>query len=204
MKTSAVGRDFISHWEWVPRSRRCGWDPVRQLYFPYKDYRGFPTFGLGHLIRPNEDFSRGETEDRVMQIFESDLIPVERAIEEHVTVKLTQHNFDALSDFGFNEGTGRLDPTRNTAIRMLNLGKFSMVPKLLEAWCMSAGQHDEGLLNRRKAEGVLWNTPDAPDDALTDDALLAHAKSFGVFDLIPSRPAIESDDEDPPPTVKNV
>lgn len=201
-KTSIIGRTFIDKWEWVPRSRRCGWDPVRQLYFPYKDYRGFPTFGRGHLIRPHEDFSAGCTEDRVEQIFEADLLPVERAVDEHVTVPLSQHQFDALIDFGFNEGIGRLDPSRNTAIRMLNQGHYDMVPKLLEAWCISDGQHDEGLLNRRMGEGKMFMTPDDPGDDVSDEARLAYANAFGIFALLPDRTTLQ-DDEEAPPTPRN-
>lgn len=200
MRTSAIGQAFIAHWEWIPRSTRCGWDPLRQLYFPYKDYRGFPTFGIGHLIRSGEDFSSGLTEFAVMQIFAGDLVPVEEAIKKYVTMPLTQHQFDALVDFGFNEGTERLNPNDtpsnpggNSAIKLLNMGRYELVPEHLEAYCNSAGQHDPGLLNRRKAEGTVWGMPDAPED-FSDEARIAYARRFGIFDLVPYAPALPGDE----------
>lgn len=209
MKTSATGEAFIAHWEWIPRSKRCGWDPVRQLYFPYKDYRGFPTMGIGHLIRKDDDFSNGLTEDGVQQLFAGDLAPVETAIEKYVVVPLTQHQFDALVDFGFNAGTERLNPFDNpsnpggnSAIRLLNAGRYELVPEHLEAYCKSAGQDDPGLLSRRKAEGAMWRMPDAPD-GFSDQAKIAYAHNFGIFDLLPYAPALP-DDDSVPPTERNV
>lgn len=160
MKTSKAGAERISKHEWVPKSKRCGWDPVKQLYLPYKDYKGFLTLGCGHLVKPGENFSAGVTEERVAQIFAADLTPLEEAIAEHVKVPLTQNQFDALISFGFNCGKGALSPKTNTAIRMLNLGKYELVPKFLEPWNKSDGVFDANLLNRRKAEGALFATPD--------------------------------------------
>lgn len=180
MKTSEHGRAFIAGQEWVPRSVRCGWREGVGKYFPYLDYRGYPTMGKGHLIKKGEDFSNGLDEVGVDALFAKDLEPVERAIEAHVVPVLQQHQFDALVDFGFNEGVGALDPENCTFIRMLNRGyldaPLDQQTGFVE-WCKSrpAGggplATDPGLLARRRAEAKLWQTP-WPDDEIEADAAL--------------------------------
>lgn len=156
METSAAGRAFIANNEWKPKSKVCGWDEKKQLYLPYKDYKGFWTLGIGHLIVGNEDFSAGRTEQQVDELFARDLKKYERAVLENVTVPLTQNEFDALVDFCFNEGVGAVSPLKNSAIKALNLGHRELVPRLLLPWDVTAGVHDKGLRNRRIAEGKLF------------------------------------------------
>lgn len=181
MKTSQHGQAFIAGEEWVPRLARCGWHAGVGLYFPYNDYRSYPTMGKGHLIRPGEDFSAGLTDAQVDDLFARDLAPVEHAIDEHVTVVLAQHQFDALVDFGFNEGPGALDPENCTFIRNLNRGYMSapLDPKTgLVEWSKSRSARggplltDAGLLARRRAECHLWSTPWPDDDIEADAALI--------------------------------
>lgn len=166
MKTSTLGRAFIEKNEWVARSVRCGWDEARQLYLPYLDYNGFPTFGIGHLIQHGENFSAGRTAQQVEDLFAFDLIRFEDAVAQYVKVDLEQHEYDALVDFAYNTGAGKLNPNDNTnnpggntAIRMLNMGRKDLVPQYLLPYDMSAGRHDKNLRNRRIAEGYVWTHP---------------------------------------------
>lgn len=182
MKTSNHGCAFIAGEEWVPHTKQCGWDAAKQLYFPYKDYRGYPTIGKGHLIRHGEDFSHGVTEEGIDVLFSMDLAPVEHAIEMFVTValELEQHQFDALVDFGFNVGWHNLNPDNCTFVRNLNRGYMTapLDPATgFVEWSKSrpAGggplAEDAGLLARRRAEAHLWSTP-WPDDDIESDAQL--------------------------------
>ncbi len=164
MITSAKGRLFISRNEWKPRSKICGWDETRQLYFPYKDYKGFWTFGIGHLLgdgkqAPGPEWTVGRTEAQVDELFASDLKRYEQAVLNNVTVPLEQNEFDALVDFCFNEGTKSVLPSQNSAIRALNEGKRELVPALLLPWDKTDGVHDAGLKKRRQAEGYLFTHP---------------------------------------------
>lgn len=168
MRTSAAGRAFIAGEEWAPRSARCGWDEEKQLYFPYKDYRGFWTMGCGHLVKEGDDFSAGLSEAGVDELFSKDLEPVENAIHRNVTIPLQQHQLDTLVDFGFNEGVGALDPKNCTFIRNLNHGDWAAplnpVSGLAE-WNKSRVHpggplaEDANLSRRRAAECHLWSTP---------------------------------------------
>ncbi len=228
VKTSEVGIKFISRNEWVIKSPRCGWNAEKQLYFPYKDYKGFPTMGIGHLIRQStEDFNDGLTEERVFQLFASDLLPVERAIDTNIKVSLTQNRFDALVDFGFNLGIGDLRQEKNTFIRLLNLGRYDEVARidpqgktegLILEWCHSAGTFDPNLLRRREAEARIWCTPYPNDHQASDDsresylagieAILTQAPQFDLY----NQTTWEEDREEQtrqlttdssPPTLKN-
>lgn len=178
---------FLQAQEWLPHSARCGWDSNKQRYFPYLDFAGYPTVGCGHLIRRNEDFSEGLTEEQVTALLAADLAPVERAIEEHVVPKLTQNQFDALASFGFNLGIGALDPENNTFLRLLNRGYMDAPTSAaygLPIWNRVRGKPDANLSHRRAAEVHLWKTP-WPEDPIELDAAL--------FDLV----ALLRDEADP-------
>ena len=147
-----MGLAFITQWE-----GKAAWNPQKRLYFPYRDPVGYWTIGVGHLVKPGEDFAEGITDERVMQLLASDVMKCEHAIDEKVSVPLEQNQFDVLVDWAFNVGTGAL--WSSTLVIRLNLGKYEEVPGLLLAWCRAGGKENKGLLNRRKAEGKLWSTP---------------------------------------------
>jgi lysozyme len=68
---------------------------------------------------------------------------------------LTQGQFDALVDFVFNLGGGRL--ASSTLLRYLNSGKHDAAAWELLAWD-HAGSHEVASLKaRREAEFQLWN-----------------------------------------------
>jgi lysozyme len=74
----------------------------------YLDVAGFPTIGYGHrLIHPGS-FPDGISEAEAAEILASDVRDAEQAVERLVKVALTQGQFDALVDFCFNLGSGRL------------------------------------------------------------------------------------------------
>ena len=177
VKTSAQGLAFIAGEEWVEGvDRKCGYDASRKLYFPYRDYRGIPTFGAGHKIRSGEDFSAGRTIDQVRDLQSTDMGKVDDAIDRYVRV-LAQHQHDALASFGFNCGTEALNPVNCTFVRQLNAGDWGAPcgPMGLHTWNHSQGQVDANLTRRRLAEEHLWVTP-WPEDPIEVDAAL--------FDLV--------------------
>lgn len=171
MKTSKLGQLFLQKQEWVRRSKRCGWNEANQRYYPYRDYKGFWTFGCGHLIGdgkayPGPEWWEGKTEEETDELFARDLVRFENGIQKHVLTALeqkgdtlAQNEYDALCSFAFNEGPEALNPVKNSAIRALLQGRRDLVPSLLLPWDISAGQHDPGLRNRRKAEGYLFSHP---------------------------------------------
>jgi lysozyme len=120
----------------------------------YRDVAGCPTIGYGHLIKPGESFPDGIAEPQASAILAADLQAAEQAVARLVKVALTQGQFDALVDFCFNLGAGRL--ASSTLLRELNAGHHDAAGQQLFAWDHAAGFVNAGLKARRQAEFDLW------------------------------------------------
>lgn len=185
MKTSEAGLKFIRQEEGCEK-----WDPVRKLYFPYRDPIGKWTIGVGHLVRADEDFKMGLTEERVLQLLAGDVLKCDVAIDG-IGRGLTQNQHDALSSWLFNVGTGWASPERSSVARAIVNGEMSAVPGLLMLYDMADGKHQPWLAARRRREGALWNLPDtAPQNEIEELSLRVVALQFGDIDL-----AREADDQ---------
>ena len=145
MRVSAAGRAFIR------REEGC-------ILRVYKDALGYPTIGVGHLIRPGEDFSAGITEERADELLTADLAPCEQAIGSLVRVPLAQRQIDALASWLFNCGSGAL--AGSTLLRRLNDGNYYGVGPALEMWCKGVVDGKRVtvpfLLARRRREAELF------------------------------------------------
>lgn len=120
----------------------------------YKDSAGYPTIGVGHLIRAGEDFSKGLTNEQAMELLAADISPFEDVVNAKIGVDLTQDQFDALVIFAFNIGTGGF--AKSTLVKELNLGHYDQVPTQLRKWNRAGGKVNQGLINRRNNEIKLW------------------------------------------------
>jgi len=120
----------------------------------YLDVAGFPTIGYGHLIKPHESFPNGVTEAQAAEILSSDVQDAEQSVARLVKVALTQGQFDALVDFCFNLGAGRL--AGSTLLRELNVGNHQVAGEQLLAWDHAGCVVVAGLKARRQAELLLW------------------------------------------------
>lgn len=121
----------------------------------YLDLNGFPTIGYGHRLHADESFPTGITEAQASAILNVDVQTAEHAVALLVKVPLTQGQFDALVDFTFNLGSGRL--ASSTLLKILNVGSYVDAGEQLLRWCFADGQENLGLKTRREAELVLWN-----------------------------------------------
>jgi len=120
----------------------------------YLDVAGFPTIGYGHLIKPHESFPKAITEPQAATILSSDVQDAEQSVGRLVKVALTQGQFDALVDFCFNLGAGRLE--NSTLLRELNVGNYQAAGEQMLAWDHAGGSVVAGLKGRREAELLLW------------------------------------------------
>lgn len=137
------------------------------VYQVYKDQAGLDTIGYGHLLteaeKKNKTFSKGLTAEEATELLKKDVEKAEHSVLSLVKVSLNQNQFDALVDFTFNLGEGKLKSS--TLLKHLNAGKHHLVPTELLKWCKAknpkTGQLTTlpGLFKRRQREVDLWNEP---------------------------------------------
>lgn len=83
-----------------------------------------------------------------------DVHEAEQAVERLVKVPLSQGQIDALVDFTFNLGSGRL--ASSTLLQNLNAGKYDEAAGQLLRWDHAGAQELASLKARREAEFHLW------------------------------------------------
>ena len=120
----------------------------------YLDVAGLPTIGYGHRLLPREKFPYGISELQATEILIEDARQAEQAVARLVKVPLTQGQFDALTDFCFNLGAGRL--ASSTLLKELNARNYESARDQLLRWDEAAGKVNTGLKARREAEYQLW------------------------------------------------
>jgi lysozyme len=120
----------------------------------YLDAAGFPTIGYGHRLLHPESFPNGIDEVQAAEILVSDVRDAEQAVQRLVKVPMSQGQFDALVDFVFNLGQGRL--ASSTLLADLNAGQYDAAAAQLVRWDHAGGQQNAGLRARRQAEFELW------------------------------------------------
>lgn len=120
----------------------------------YLDVAGIPTIGYGHRLVHPECYPNGITEAQAEVILQWDLRDAEQSVASLVKVALTQGQYDALVDFTFNLGSGRL--AASSLLQLLNAGKSDAAANELLRWDHSGSQEIPALKARREAEFQLW------------------------------------------------
>lgn len=122
---------------------------------PKADAQGTQEIGYGHQIQPGESYTT-VTEAQAGDLFESDLIPVENAIIQNVTVALNQNQFDALVNFVYNVGVGAFKSS--TLLAKLNQGDYAGASQEFTKWVNSDGQVSTALQSREAGNQTLFNS----------------------------------------------
>jgi lysozyme len=114
----------------------------------YQDQVGRWTIGYGHA----EGVHEGDTctQEQAEQWLEQDVQWAESVVNNHVTIPLTQTQFDALVDFVFNVGSGNFE--HSSLLELVNTGDFEQAAQQFEKWSHAGGVVVAGLLRRRIAE----------------------------------------------------
>ena len=128
----------------------------------YNDPANHATIGVGHLVHHGpingsepEEFKRGITKERAMEILRSDVTTAENTVNKLVKVPLNQNQFDALVSFVFNIGETQF--ASSTLLSELNQRDYNSVPSQLNRWVHGSGKKLPGLINRRRDEGDLFS-----------------------------------------------
>lgn len=123
----------IAHWDAVTISKP-GMDFIAkeegEVRHAYNDPAGHATFGIGHLIHHGAvtdadrkvwgTKSNPKSHEFVMEVFDKDLDKYEAAVRDAVSVRLKQHEFDALVSLCFNIGIAGFKGS--TVVKRLNAG----------------------------------------------------------------------------------
>ncbi|WP_273782995.1 lysozyme [Bartonella sp. ML69XJBT] len=143
-KISKEGLELIKQWEGLRLEA-------------YKDTACVWTIGYGHTSRAGKPLvHKGMrlTKEQAEEILCEDLKQFEKAVEQSVTVSLTDSQFAALVSFCYNVGTKAF--CQSTLLKKLNQGDYESVPVELQKWNKVGGKCLKGLSNRRAAEAGLW------------------------------------------------
>ena len=129
----------------------------------YLDVAGLPTIGYGHRLVHPETYPAGISEAQADVILQWDIREAEQAVSRLVHVPLTQNQYDALVDFTFNLGSGRL--ATSTLLAQLNAGNSESAAHELLRWDHAGSREIAALKTRREAEYHLWTGHPAPQQA---------------------------------------
>ena len=119
----------------------------------YRDGGGVLTIGYGHT----RHVQAGDviTQDQADKFLLADVSDAADAVNDYVTVDLTQNQFNGLVDFAFNCGVGAFKGS--TLLKLLNAGQIEAACAQLARWNQDGGVVVAGLTRRRQAEQVLFN-----------------------------------------------
>lgn len=125
----------------------------------YDDGYGYPTGGVGHLIKPEDHLKLG---DKVSQELSNawlkkDVAGCVKIVNDFVHVAITQNHFDAMVSLAFNIGIGGFQ--KSSVLLFVNEGNFKVAATRFGLWVHSNGVVSKGLIRRRAAEAKLFLTP---------------------------------------------
>ena len=115
---------------------------------------GVLTIGYGHTggVKESDTITQEEAE----KLLRADVFKFEEYVEDNVMVELDQSQFDALVAWTFNLGPGNL--RESTMLKKLNNGEYESVPFEMRRWNKAGGKTLDGLIRRRQAESLLFES----------------------------------------------
>jgi len=119
----------------------------------YQDQRGVWTIGWGHTgsnVGPGQTCTASQAD----LWFQTDTAFACKAINDTVTVPLSQNQFDALVSFTFNVGVG--SEAHSTLLKLLNAGDYAGAAAQFAVWNHVDGVVNAGLTRRRAAEQAMF------------------------------------------------
>lgn len=124
-----------------------------------KDGTQLYSIGLGHQIQPNESYLMTAllNDEQVLEIFKKDIEAIRSSMNRVIKVPLNKNQQLALLSLRYNIGGAAFD--KSTLLRRLNERNYSDASMRFGEWRLSEGKINQGLVNRRERERVLFNKP---------------------------------------------
>ena len=125
----------------------------------YQDSVGTWTIGYGTTSINGKPVTAGTqiTQAQAIQYLEQDLAVAGAAVSRLVKVPLNQNQYDALTDFVYNLGSGSL--ACSTLLKLLNAGNYAGAANQFGLWIHAGTQILLGLVTRRAREKALFLAP---------------------------------------------
>ena len=123
----------------------------------YKDTGGVWTIGFGTTKYPNGVAVKQGDTCTTMQAeawLMNDCAWVDKCLDDHIKVTVTQNQFDALASFVYNVGATAF--VKSTLLRRLNAGEMSLAANEFDRWVNDNGKRIKGLVVRREQEKKLF------------------------------------------------
>ena len=134
---------------------------------PYADIGGVLTNGYGHVLLPGDPTGKIDEAQAEAWLAE-DLAKAESVIDRAVVITLTRNEREALKSFVFNIGPGRKGDkdgfvtlksgAQSTMLKCINALDMEGASNEFPKWCRAGGKKVAGLLRRRLAEQLLFNS----------------------------------------------
>lgn len=117
----------------------------------------------GHHFTPDTVWTRTQCD----AAFVEDMVAFENDVKKLVTTPLTQGEFDALTSFSYNCGSGAL--AKSTLLRKVNAGDMADAAQEFKKWNKGGGRVLAGLTRRRASESLMFQgIKDADHDGKAD------------------------------------
>lgn len=132
----------------------------------YRDVAGYPTVGIGHLVRPEDGLKVGDriTREKAMAFLAQDLKTAEQAVVKVVgDLKLYQHEFDALVDLAYNVGEGTLSESESPDLnRAIAQADYTGIAQELD-YRFAGGRIAGGLVHRSERRAQIFREANYAD-----------------------------------------
>lgn len=159
--STQTGREIVS--EVIRKLSNTGLNLIKRFeglrLQVYQDEAGNWTIGYGHLVKPGESYYpygpiTSITTDQAETLLEQDTADAQNAVNTYVTVPLNQNQFDALTSFVYNIGSGAF--SNSTLLQYLNNGDYQNAADQLDQWVNAGGQRSSILVSRREQEKQIF------------------------------------------------
>jgi len=124
---------------------------------PYADPSGNGMdIGYGHQIKAGENLKGPISRQTADTIFQADVADISQTINNNLKVAVSQGQFDALVDFGYEFGAPKL--LSSTLWQRLNAGDYAGAAQQFNLWVHSGGQVSQDLVQRRAGDVQMFNS----------------------------------------------
>jgi lysozyme len=167
MHLSPAGANLIKHFEGCLK-------PHGDKFRAYRCPANVLTIGWGTTNEGHNKFDSDTiwTREQCDKAFLVDMIAFENEVKRLVKVQLLQYQFDALTSFTYNCGSGNL--AKSTLLKKVNAKDFDGAAAEFKKWDKGGGRVLAGLVRRRACEALLFRgVPDLNYDGKPDKVIAA-------------------------------